>query len=81
MMGFFLFATMFRLALGTIQPLRQWVQGPLTPGVKLSGREADHSPPFSTKVKNTWSYTSTPQFVFVEWCLVKHRDFTFTSHL
>jgi hypothetical protein len=29
--------------------------------------------------KNEWSYTSTPQYVFMEWCLVKHRDnFTFT---
>jgi len=25
-----------------------------------------------------WSYTSTPQYGFVAWCLVKHRDnFTF----
>jgi len=23
---------------------------------------------------NAWSYTSTPQYVFVAWCLVKHRD-------
>jgi hypothetical protein len=26
-----------------------------------------------------WSYTSTPQYVFMAWFLVKHRDnFTFT---
>jgi hypothetical protein len=30
------------------------------PGVKRPGREADHSPPSSAEVKNTWSYTSTP---------------------
>jgi hypothetical protein len=30
------------------------------PGVKRPGREADHSPPSSAKVKNAWSYTSTP---------------------
>jgi hypothetical protein len=30
------------------------------------------------KVKNVWGYTSTPQYVFMSWCLVKHRDnFTF----
>jgi hypothetical protein len=30
--------------------------------------------------KNAWSYTSTPQYVFMAWCLVKRRDnFTFTS--
>jgi hypothetical protein len=30
---------------------------------------------------NAWSYTSTPQYAFMAWCLVKHRDnfaFTFT---
>jgi hypothetical protein len=55
-----------------------WVPGALSLGVKRPGREADHSPPSSAKVKNTWSYTSTPQYVFMAWCLVKHRDnFTF----
>jgi hypothetical protein len=28
--------------------------------VKQLGHEADHSPPSSAKVKNVWSYTSTP---------------------
>jgi len=32
----------------------------LSLGVKRPGREADHSPPSSTEVKNAWSYTSTP---------------------
>jgi hypothetical protein len=27
-------------------------------------READHSPPASTEVNNTWIYTSTPPYVF-----------------
>jgi hypothetical protein len=44
------------------------------PGVKRSGREADHSPPYSAEVKNAWSYTSIPKYVFMAWCLVKHRD-------
>jgi hypothetical protein len=36
-------------------------------------------PPSSAEVKNAWSYTSIPQYVFMAWCLVKHRDnFTFT---
>jgi hypothetical protein len=47
-------------------------------GVKRLGREAAHSPPSSAEVKNAWSYNSTPQYVFMAWCLVKHRDkFTF----
>jgi hypothetical protein len=52
------------------------------PGVKRPGREANHSPPPSAEVNNAWRYTSTPQYTFMAWCLVKHRDnftFTFTS--
>jgi len=54
-----------------------------TPRVKWLGREADHSPPYSVKGKNVWSYTSTPPVhlavwckicVFMVWCLLKHRD-------
>jgi hypothetical protein len=30
------------------------------------------------RLKNVWSYTSTPQYVLMVWYLVKHRDnFTF----
>ena len=32
----------------------------------------------STKVKNEWNYTSTLQFAFIAWCLIKSIDsFTF----
>jgi hypothetical protein len=51
-------------------------------GVRRPGREADHSPPSSTENKNAWSYTSTSQYVFMAWCLVKRRDnFTFYLYL
>jgi hypothetical protein len=58
----------------------QWVSGSVSLGVKWHGHEADHSPPYSAKVKNAWSYTSTPQYAFIAWCSVKkHRDnFTYT---
>jgi hypothetical protein len=57
----------------------QWVQGVPSLGVKRPEREADYSPPSSAEVKNAWSYTFTLQYVFMLWCLVKHRDnFTFT---
>jgi hypothetical protein len=36
------------------------VPGALFPGLKLPGREADHSPAASAEVKNKWIYTSTP---------------------
>jgi hypothetical protein len=67
-----------RTALGPTLPPIQWVPGALFLGVKRPGREADYSPPSSAEVKNAWSYTSTPQYVFMAWCLVKHGDFTFT---
>jgi hypothetical protein len=53
--------------------------GDLSLGIKPPGLEADHSPSSSAKVKNAWSYTFTPLYVFIAWCVIKHRDnFTFT---
>jgi hypothetical protein len=76
---FFFFTTASRTVLGPNQSPIQWVPGSLSLGVKRPGREADHSLPSSADVKNAWSYTSTPQYVFMAWCSVKHRDnFTFT---
>jgi hypothetical protein len=48
--------------------------GGYIPEVKLPGREADHSPLSSDKVKNTLSYISTPPYAFTAWCLVNQRD-------
>jgi hypothetical protein len=59
-LGIFLFTTTSRMALGPIQPPIQWVPGAPFLGVKWPGCEVDNSPPSSDKVKNTWSYTSTP---------------------
>jgi hypothetical protein len=70
-LGIFLFTTVSRTALGPTQPSIQWVTGALSLGIKRPGREADHSPPSSAKDKNAWSYFSTPQCVFMAWCLVK----------
>jgi hypothetical protein len=38
-------------------------------GVKRPEREDKHSPPTSTEAKNAWSYTSTPQYIFMVWYL------------
>jgi hypothetical protein len=47
------------------------------PGVKWPGCEADFSPPFISKVKNMWIYTSTLPFMLIGVSL-KHRNyFTF----
>jgi hypothetical protein len=56
----FLFSTLASPALGPTQP-----PVPLSPGVKRSAREADHSTPTSAEVKKTWIYTSTPPYVFM----------------
>jgi hypothetical protein len=40
-----------RPALRFTQPPIQWIPGVLSPGVKLSDREDDHSPPTSPEVK------------------------------
>jgi hypothetical protein len=63
-----------------MQPPIQWVPGAFSSGVRRPGREASASASASAsaEVKNAWRYTSTPQYVFMAWCLVKHRDnFTF----
>jgi hypothetical protein len=62
-MGIFLFTTAYRPALEPTQPPIQCVPGNFTPWVKRPGREADHLSPSSAKVKNEWSYTSTPQIL------------------
>jgi hypothetical protein len=77
----FLFITMSRMVLGPTQPPIQWMPGSLSLGVKWLRHEADHSPPSSAEVKNASSYISTPQYIFMASCLVKHRDnITFTFY-
>jgi hypothetical protein len=56
----FYFSTSSRPSLGSTQPPIRWVPGDLSPGVKRSGREADHSPPASAEINKIWIYTSTP---------------------
>jgi hypothetical protein len=48
----FLFFSSSIPVLEPTQPPIQWVLEALPPGVKQSGREADHSPPSSAEVKN-----------------------------
>jgi hypothetical protein len=70
-LGIFLFTTASRLALVSIQIHVQCVPGALSVGEKRQGSESDHSPPTSAEVKNTWSYTSSPQYVFMACYSVK----------
>jgi hypothetical protein len=54
-------STIFML---TQLPIQQ-VLGALSPRVKWPGRKVDHSPPASAEVKKTYTYTSTPPYVFM----------------
>jgi hypothetical protein len=56
----FLLSTSSRPVLGPTHPPIQWVPGALYPEVKRPGCKANHSPPTSAEVKNTWIYTSAP---------------------
>jgi hypothetical protein len=56
----------------------EMVPGAFSQGVKQPGREVKNSPSSNSEVKNIWSYTSIPQYVFIAWCLIKNRgNFTF----
>jgi hypothetical protein len=50
-LGIFPFTAASRTAPGPTQPPTQWVPGALSLGIKRPGREADHSPPSSSEVK------------------------------
>jgi len=60
----------------TKSPIK-WVQGLLGGGgVEQPGLETDHSPPSSTQVRNTLSYTP---YIFMAWYLLSYKGkFTFT---
>jgi len=49
------------------------VPGALSPERKRMSCEADHSPPSTGDVKDVWSYISTAKYVFILWCLIKHK--------
>jgi hypothetical protein len=77
-MRFFPFATASIPALLPPPPNRQspleWIPEALFPGIKWPSSEANHSLPSSAEVKNAWSYTSTPTYVFMACDSVTHSD-------
>jgi hypothetical protein len=80
--GILLFATASRPSLEPTQPTVHLVPGVLSLRAKRPNRETHHSRASSTEVKITWIYTSSPPYVFIAWCLVKHRyNFTFSSFI
>jgi hypothetical protein len=43
-------------------------------GGSFPGREADYSPPSSAEVKNGGAIPPLHSYVFMAWCLIKHKD-------
>jgi hypothetical protein len=41
----------------------------------LGGGGGEAKEKLLAKLKNEWSYTSTPAYFFVSWCIFKHREF------
>jgi hypothetical protein len=74
MLGIIILTAASRPALGPTQPPIHWVSEALSLGVKWPGSEADHSLPSSAEVKIPGAIPPFPQYVFMAWCLVKHRD-------
>jgi hypothetical protein len=60
-------------ALGITQHPIKWVTGALSSRLKRQVREADHSPPSSTDVKNGGAIPPLP-YASVALCLIKHRE-------
>jgi hypothetical protein len=74
----FFFHTVSRSAWGP-PSLLSYGYGAIAPGIKRPERKTDHSYPSSVEVQNTWSYVSTPPYVFIAWCLMNHKDNTIFS--
>jgi hypothetical protein len=65
----------FLITTASTQPPNQWIPWAFSLRVKRPGREADHSPPSSARVKIGWSYTSHPPMRLLGAVLSqKHRD-------
>ena len=52
--------------MGPTQSPVQWLPGAVLLVIKLPALEANHLPPSSAKVKNTWSYVPLPPHMFHE---------------
>jgi hypothetical protein len=63
----FHFSILCRPNLGPTQSLIQWVLGALSPGLKQSAHEAEHSPPTNADVNNLGLYIYS---AFLTYCLV-----------
>jgi len=47
----------------------------------MGGSDTDHLSPPAVKVKNVWSYTSTPSYALMMWCLFKQAYIGWMVHM
>jgi hypothetical protein len=72
---------MSKPVLGPVLPPIQRALGALSLGAKQLSMKLTTDLHQVLRSKNAWSYTSTLPYIFMVWCLVKHRDnFTFTIY-
>jgi hypothetical protein len=69
----FLSAIAVGSSLRPTKPLIQHEPAAISPEVRRPDFEADHSPPRTAEVKNAWSVTPTPLYIFMAWYLIKQR--------
>ena len=67
----FVFSPLLWQTLENTQPPQRWLLGAFVG--KTPEREAYFLLSSSFKVKNAWSYASTPPYIIMPWCLFTHR--------
>jgi hypothetical protein len=71
--GIFLFSAAPTSAKECSQPPTQRLVKSPSQGTKQQGVKLTTSPIISVNLEREWSYTSMPLYVFIAWCLPKHR--------
>jgi hypothetical protein len=63
-----------RPSLGPYQRPIQWLLGAIRSKVRAAKASTYNSPTSSADVNYAWSYTTTPSYFFMVWCIIKHND-------
>jgi hypothetical protein len=71
--GFFSFPAASTSTLEPSQPPTQWLVKNFSQGTKQQGVKLTSPATISVETKTQWSYTSTPLYAFIVWCLTKRR--------
>jgi hypothetical protein len=72
--GIFLSATTSGSALGPPSLLFSGYEDLFSLGVKWLGHEVGNTSSSVVEVKNVWSYTFIPPYIFMTWCFIMYTD-------